>query len=830
MDDMKLNRLNLKIKEHLTNCSKNIELFLSFSEKNKTKDMNKKLEYLKKELDTIQKLIFDPKILSESIFEQIVELELIKIFVSYCALQDESLIILFLPFIQYYLFPNSIITKNDNSDLYELLLMNSSTLNSIKILISTLVKVLRKTETEIIVELSINFLDELLKKFVIFPNFYYSISSSNSNDSEFSFDAELFIFVIEIFSKEYFLIHRETRSKLRKAILICLNLENFYTIKKEYIFNLFDYFVDNLINYYQNYKNFELDNIKKALIKKEGLSIGDMEEIFKFDVISYLCFINIFIRCLEDSGLKFIMKAKIFNKFLVDVIQKDLMNFQKLFNPFLEKKLMKVMEFIFFLTKDYERNMLITFEKDHTIFNDLDFNSIKKNLQKLDIKFSSEKDSVISMSNSKNDKNENENFLQTEKGKNYLYNESFSNKKLKNSQLDISNYDNEIILGFFIKVLKSESIEEMLSFKITLLNILIKIIKNCSGLFLIEILIPFYINYINSNSPKFFDGFLDKLVKYNERFVISEIISILLPKFFTMNFTEWEIYFNSTLQNNYYRNCVLLEKEDILNKKGIFENLENFNSNIFNPENSMIDLNFVKKNYSANVSNDSTFMDNEDILDLYINNHTQNKFSCFLNVSEAKISFYETLINYFKNFTSNTYKENIFLTELFLEIFSVPLISNLGENGNKIYNIYQNITFYSVNKHFLYNISAVGILGFIRNNIDENMRLNLNINQNNYSTNIDLKKEKNMINQQILNTTESSDIKGISHYKKLLSTSLNLNKVKTLINMPKNELKFNQFMDNSNLYIEIFKEFISNLYCKRYFDMINLNNLNQANS
>ena len=186
MDYVKLDRINLKIKEHLSNCSKNIELYLSFLEKNKIKDMNKKLDYLKRELDSIQKLIFDPKILSEAIYEQIVELELIKIFVSYCALQEDSLIILFFPYIQVYLFPNEFIGKQKNDDLYELLLMNSSTLNSIKILNSTLIKIFKKLQVpEIIVEYSINFINQLLKKFVIFPNFYYSILSFIKQELKF---------------------------------------------------------------------------------------------------------------------------------------------------------------------------------------------------------------------------------------------------------------------------------------------------------------------------------------------------------------------------------------------------------------------------------------------------------------------------------------------------------------------------------------------------------------------------------------------------------------------------------------------------------------------
>jgi len=863
MDNMKLNRINLKIKEHLSNCSKNIELFLSFSEKNKIKDMNKKLEYLKKELETIQKLIFDPKILSEQIYEQIVELELIKTFISYCALQEESLIILFLPFINLYLFPNSLIGKHQNDDLYELLLMNSSTLNSIKILNSTLIKFLRKSDTEIILELSINFLDELLKKFVIYPNFYYSISSSNQNDSELNFDAELFELVVEIFSKEYFLFHRESRSKLRKAILLCLNLENFYTIKKQYIFNLFDYFVENLIRYYQNYKSFEVDNMKKAVMKKESVTINEMEEVFKYDVISYLTFINIFIRCLKDSNLKYFMKEKIFNKFLVDNIQKDLIMFQKLFNPFTEKKLIKVMEFIFFLTKyitnttiselifsfifgfeniinkdkpliqeelennndylDYEKTVLITCEADQSIFEDLDFNSIQKNLQKLDIRMNTDRESGLNLINSKNDQIKNMNNNTKDNLSENLNLDQIGNRKVKNYKLDMNNYNNEAILTFFIKVLNSESLEEMLTFKITLLNILIKLIKNCSGLFLIEVLIPYYINYIHINSPKFFDGFLEKLVNYNERFVISEIISILLPKFFTMNFNQWESYFHSALENNYKRNCELLDKESNLTESNLFENLENFNSNIFTNDNSIIDFNFTRKNHSGQGSNDSNFLENEDILDFNNLNITHNKFSCFLNVNESRITFYETLILYFKKFTSNNYKENLFLTELFLEIFSVPMISNLGENGNKIYNIYLNITYYSIKKHFLYNISAVGILGAIENSIDENIRMNSvqnDENNNNTSFQMTQNAEKH-INYQSLISFDKMNKNNTSN------KSVSYNTVN--YSVQKSETNFSQFLDNANLYVETFKEFISNLYCKRYFDMINLNNLNQSN-
>jgi len=557
------------------------------------------------------------------------------------------------------------------------------------------------------------------------------------------------------------------------------------------------------------------------------------------------------------------MKAKLFNKFFIEFIQKDLVNFQKLFNPFTDKKLIKVMEFIFLLTKyltnstiselifyfifgfenfnkdkrfipedmnnndylDYEKSVLLTCNENQSIFDDLDFNLIKKNLQKFDNKLNSEQDLGLSIINIKGDKNENGIFSKSEISENLNFNNTenknnfiFFEKKGKNFYLDTSNYDNDSILGFFIKVLKSESVEEMINFKITLLNILIKIVKNCSGLFLIEVLIPFYINYIHINSPKFFDGFLDKLVKDNERFVISEIIGILLPKYFTMNFNQWESYFNSALQNNYTRNCNLFEKESILSEKNILENLDNGNSNIFNTDNSM-DLNITRsKNYSGHNSNDSNFLDNDEILELNNDNFSQNKYSCFLNVNDSKIVFYETLLNCFKRFAANNYKENLFLTELFLEIFSVPMISNLGENGNKIYNIYQNITYYSVKKNFLYNISAVGILGNIGNTIDETMRFNFNIDENNNPYNLNQKIDKNR-NNLTINNNEKANIS--------LNKSTYYNTVGTIFQ--KNEPNFGQFFENANLYIETFKEFISNLYCKRYFDMINLNNLNQAN-
>lgn len=969
MDDAKLNRTNLKIKEHLSNCSKNIELFLSFVEKNKTKDMNKKLEYLKKELETIQKLIFDPKILSEAIYEQIVELELIKTFVSYCALQEESLIVLFLPFIQIFLFPNNFLSQKIKSDdLYELLLMNSSTLNSIKILNSTLIKVLKKTDTEIIVELTINYLDDLLRKFSIFPNFYYSISSANSSDSEFNFDEDLFELVVLLFSREYFLLHRDTRSKLRKAILLCLNLENFYTIKKQYIYNLFNYFIDNLIRYYQNYKLFDLDITKKALMKRENITQADLEEIYKLDVISYLRFMDIFIRCLEDSSLKFIIKAKIFNKFLVEFIQKDLINFQKLFNPFMDKKLLKVMEFFFLFTKhltnstiseliftfifgfdninkekrfipediiatnvdylDYEKSVIVTCNDDQAMFDDLDFNSIKKNLGKFDKKNFNSK---VNYNTNNPDININTNNCNYNSTINFNVNNytnpnfnniSFQNTDIPNSQssnnnnninntnafsfinmgefnqfspdndiicnsntqgvhnsqnntnliasenemyhsqigtgtklyqLDTSLYDNEAVLGFLIRVLKSDSIEEMIEFKIILLNILLKVIKNCSGLFLIEVLVPYYINYIHINSPKFFDGFIEKLVKYNDRFVMSEIIAILLPKYFTMNFNQWENYFETVLHENYIRNCDLMEKESILCEKNLTENLENSQANFFNSDNS-IDLITNRKLFSGNNSIDSTLIENEDILeqmktpDISISQQSQNKFLCFLNVSENKIIFYETFLAYFRKFTSNDYRENLFLTEVFLEIFSVPLISNLGENGNKLYNIYHNVTYYTVKKNFLYNVSAVGILGTIGNTIDEYMRFNFNIDENSSNpNNIAQKMEKNLpiknknkknsmflINNSVISTiSPRAGIANTENYNMMfqkMNTSININFNNNSISLAsqKSEPNFPQFLDNANLYIETFKEFVSNLYCKRYFDMININNLNQG--
>ena len=108
----------------------------------------------------------------------------------------------------------------------------------------------------------------------------------------------------------------------------------------------------------------------------------------------------------------------------------------------------------------------------------------------------------------------------------------------------------------------------------------------------------------------------------------------------------------------------------------------------------------------------------------------------------------------FKNYVENKYEENLYLSEFFLEIFSFLNPLNLENDEIQIFNIYSWGAFAKKNNDKLFEISATGILNYIKNQIDKKILDNFTkeeinnfdyfINDNNYEIfemNIDLNKE-----------------------------------------------------------------------------------------
>ena len=153
--------------------------------------------------------------------------------------------------------------------------MNSCIISSIKVLVVALISLVKQsfidldqkdyknnlTDISTIVEIVISFTFVLLNKVIIYPNFYTSISVSEERGKYF--DTVIFDLVVELFSKEYLITRREIKSKviclftkIRKSILLCLNLENFYSeMNLKDIDMLIKGLIRNLIEYYEIFKN-----------------------------------------------------------------------------------------------------------------------------------------------------------------------------------------------------------------------------------------------------------------------------------------------------------------------------------------------------------------------------------------------------------------------------------------------------------------------------------------------------------------------------------------------------------------------------------------------
>ena len=152
--------------------------------------------------------------------------------------------------------------------------MNSGIISSIKVLIVALISFVKQSfidyaqnliinnqaDISRIVEIVISFTFVLLNKVKIYPNFYACISVSEEKGK--NFDTVVFDLVVELFSKEYLITKREIKSKvlillikIRKSILLCLNLENFYSeMNLKDIETLIQGLIKKLIEYYEIYK------------------------------------------------------------------------------------------------------------------------------------------------------------------------------------------------------------------------------------------------------------------------------------------------------------------------------------------------------------------------------------------------------------------------------------------------------------------------------------------------------------------------------------------------------------------------------------------------
>ena len=793
--DVKLKKFNNHVEE-LIKDSKNLQSLNNAIHK-------KKLEKIKKNVENLYKYFFDKKNFNDDLFDSVIGKKFIKSLSDYITFNIIELSEILFPIIMKILFKNkdnlNSIGLND-----EFLLMNTQIINCVKIMIKSFIELIKTNKTCFFIEDQvISFVYYLMDRLTYYPNFYFSISASTNQDGDYtvSFDSNLFELIISLFSIEHSFKNRENKTIIRKSLLKCLNLENFYTVNISLIERLLDNLVSNLIAYYES---FVLFNIDKYLLTEKNLPKNiTQDEIIKIlsdDTISYLLFFSMITHCFSIGDLKDYLSNILFNTFFCKYIQRDIISLSNEISK--KSKSHRILEFIYFITK-YVNNYEICEILFYFLFG---FNYYDLNEEMKQIKNNEDDENLIKDFMGDIDKDELNEILNSGpfKKEKEEENEIISSQRLhtqinkilkpnigtfsSNVHLNIEkgNHNFESIIAFFSTILEDHDIKSI-SF---LMNILCNISKNVPYVFMTEMLIPYYLHYLCNHYPKEYDILCDNMKVNRYKIDIVEILKTIHPKYFSINSKDWMSYFEKNIELNYLRNINMLNR------------LENSSLNLTNNNiNPITDSLFGKMDLSLNFNNISvtdmsitTRRFNDDFFteNPYTGNNSLNYLFTNYTVT-MRIKFFDLIIQNFKKFTSNKYVENLYYSQFFLEISSLPYSIDKGEKGDKFYNIYSDVTFAGKKNKSLFSTSIVGLLYKIRKDIDKKI-------MSNFSTE-EIDKFTNFKN---IDDTEEVDPRSIN--KKL-------NK---------------DFFKNIILYNEIFKEFLSNIFAKACIDQVKFSSVKQT--
>ena len=115
-------------------------------------------------------------------------------------------------------------------------------------------------------EIVVNFLFTLISKCIKHKNLYSSIIFSNSNDSK-DYDFAIFQLMVEIFQHEFQYKKREVKSKIRRSMLLCLDLDHFNSEgNQKCLSKLIDGLVIGLQFYYKDFRDFDA-NLQLTKVK-----------------------------------------------------------------------------------------------------------------------------------------------------------------------------------------------------------------------------------------------------------------------------------------------------------------------------------------------------------------------------------------------------------------------------------------------------------------------------------------------------------------------------------------------------------------------------------
>ena len=723
----------------------------------------KTIEKLEKYLDRIMKAFFDMNIFNQNSFQYLIETKLIPTLTENInVLSVNTISSVIMPYLQKIIFiDQSILSKGNIKE--EIIIMNTQVVGCIKKIIFEFKNILSKVNiisvnSELFIFINkgiLPFMNELFSKLIKYPNFYHALVN-DSTTINIKIELLLFDILINLLKFEHQIKDRTSRALIRKNLLRFIN--NFeFPNKKESMEKVINYLISNLIDYYQN---FLLLSIKKIdnnykIFNNLPLEIdeNDVIQITTDDTISYLQFFNILSFSFSQYNLKDYLLDLLFNNFFCQYILEEIINLSN--DISYQARSTLLIEYIFFISK-YIKNYDISELFFYFLFG---YNLEDKKLMEDELNIN-------------------------------------NNTKFR-KMVSKSNNNYESIRAFFTLIIESNNINQFSLLIKTLTNLL----KNIPYIFMSEMVVPYYLFYLNKKktSEKDFDDTIDNLMKKPEQLGLLEIVKILMPQYFTIDPVNWLNYFIKNIEINYERgvsniNRMNISSQDFYNDSSLMNKSGENSSNISYGYKNMINI----SNYSfSDYNNESILSSRNDLNDSLFGNQTkdaenevinisiENRFSYILNsISYAsRVKFFEILVKKYKKYVENQYEENLYLTDFFNEISSIPTPLDKGTEGQQLYNVYAGITYAKKNNEKFFDISAAGILHTIKNQLDKKVT-------NNFT------KEEITNFCILMNDQDNSDLF-------LMTNDLNSDLAKKI-----------EFLKNIKLYNEVFKDYVSNIFAK----------------
>ena len=725
----------------------------------------KTIEKLEKYLDRIMKAFFDMNIFNQNSFQYLIETKLIPTLTENInVLSVNTISSIIMPYLHKIIFiDQGILSKGNIKE--EIIIMNTQVVGCIKKIIFEFKNILSKVNiisvnSELFIFINkglLPFMNELFSKLIKYPNFYHSLVN-DSTTININIELLLFDILINLLKFEHQIKDRTSRTLIRKNLLRFIN--NFeFPNKKESMEKVINYLISNLIDYYQN---FLLLSIKKIdnnykIFNNFPLEIGenDVIQITTDDTISYLQFFNILSFSFSQYNLKDYLLDLLFNNFFCQYILEEIINLSN--DISYQARSTLLIEYIFFISK-YIKNYDISELFFYFLFG---YNLEDKKLMEDEL--------------------------------------NLNNNTKYRKMISKSNHNYESIRAFFTLIIESNNINQFSLLIKTLTNLS----KNIPYIFMSEMVVPYYLFYLNKKktSEKDFDDTIDNLMKKPEQLGLLEIVKILMPQYFTIDPVNWLNYFIKNIEINYERGVSNINRMNISSTQDFYNDSslmnksgENNSSNISYGYKNMINI----SNYSfSDYNNESILSSRGDLNESLFGNQTkdaenevinisiENRFSYILNsISYAsRVKFFEILVKKYKKYVENQYEENLYLTDFFNEISSIPTPLDKGTEGQQLYNVYAGITYAKKNNEKFFDISAAGILHTIKNQLDKKVT-------NNFT------KEEITNFCILMNDQDNSDLF-------LMTNDLNSDLAQKI-----------EFLKNIKLYNEVFKDYVSNIFAK----------------